>query len=162
MLDFLRPLYKAKGLEISKSSLDEDSQDDIDAWIGANTPISIKCQHRASRSGYLAWENEVKHIKHGWQDSWGLRGKARWYFLDMGDGYITIISSKNIRRLAFKSRRLLGLSERVKESQRAIGHPHIDAKLVMIPVTQIIDNASHRIEWNPDSSHTNTSGGQNV
>lgn len=155
-----RFLASLPGITIEPSTQHEDIALDIDCWVvteGKRTPVSIKTQFMAQTTGMICLESQVKtalrviqpdldiydsrRYVYQWNDSWLYNGKAEAYVIDTGDDLLLI---KKHELLSFIQegrgvRYIKGNKRSTVEKQIKAGHPHHDARSVLVPVQPLIE-----------------------
>jgi hypothetical protein len=129
-----RQIIKILGL--TESSLIDNIFNDIDAWWpDGGMSYSIKCQHTALRTGNLAFELDT-------EDRYGDL-KRSWFYTGQADQYLIVVGDRMYRidRKALKAYitdkgwcRVCSLKPATQQSQRDIGHPHVNAHVGLISI----------------------------
>jgi hypothetical protein len=128
-----------KGYEIRNSTREENIQQDIDVYVNG-VPVSIKCQHTASRTGNLCFELETIDREGIRKDSWFRTGKADSYIILVNDSVYRI--EKNSLQEYIDSNgfdRFAGLTNSTQKLQKDIGHRHLDVRVGLLNAQKLWD-----------------------
>jgi hypothetical protein len=151
VLDWLRK----EGYILIDSSFVEDSKFDIDVWVRKrkqpdpsrpeHVAVSIKCMHDGKKYDNFGVEIDVlcqtESGEYEWTgSSWFQNGQAEQYLVLQGNELFRIV--KKELQDAWESgkvvpERIRTLKAETVEAQRAIGHPHLDAKTAFFSRTQL-------------------------
>jgi hypothetical protein len=146
---------REQGYVLINSSFMEDSQLDIDVWVRKrkqtdptrpqHIPVSIKCMHDGKKYDNFGVEIDVlcrtETGDYEWTgSSWFQNGQAEQYLVLQGNELFRIV--KRELQEAWESgkispERVRTLKAETVEAQRAIGHPHLDAKTAFFNRTQL-------------------------
>jgi hypothetical protein len=99
---------------------------------------SIKCQHIALKTGNLAFELETEEANGFKKPSWFYTGKADQYLIVVG-GKMFRINRKNLSQYVkeYGWTRITSLTAKTQQSQRDIGHKHINATVGLIQIDRL-------------------------
>ena len=125
-------------LNATKSTHYQDTREDIDYTIGGKT-YSLKNQNAALKSGNVAFELNTTQDSGVVEKSWYYNGKAEYYHFLIGMELYEA-STADIKDYVFingfdKQR---SLAKHTRDSQREIGHPHVNALVGLINATKLI------------------------
>lgn len=147
------------GIEIEKkiidflglipSSKENNINLDIDAWDENEFSYSIKCQHTALKTGNLAFELSTKNANGSCSKSWYYTGKSDDYLIVVGN-VLYGIDRRHLHEYIRKSGwdRLTSLSLKIQQSQKDIGHSHINASIGLISIKRLKQEGLISVEWN--------------
>lgn len=135
-------------LKLRPSSPRDNVYLDLDAWDEYEFSYSIKCQHTALKTGNLAFELSTKKVDGSCTKSWYYTGKADSYLIVVGhnlylinrklfQGYIKGFGWDGIKELSLKT----------QQSQKDIGHSHVNASLGLISLERLKQEGLIRAEW---------------
>jgi hypothetical protein len=142
------PEYQS-GIEVEKriifllglvpSSQQDNIKNDIDArWEHDNLSLSIKCQHKALETGNLAFELETEDSRGNKTPSWFYTGRAQEYLIVVGSTLYRIDRNKLSQYIEYTGwDRVVGLTMKTQESQRNIGHSHVNARIGLISIKRL-------------------------
>ena len=136
-------------LGLTPSSKEDNINLDIDAWDSDEFSYSIKCQHTALKTGNLAFELATTDKTGKSKPSWFKTGRADTYLIVVGNALYAIdrnVLSEYVREYGWD--RVVGLTLKTQQSQRDIGHSHVDAKLGIISIKQLKKSELIIKEWN--------------
>jgi hypothetical protein len=129
----------SRGLELRPSTKHENCDLDIDGWTQHGTPVSIKCQHTALRTGNIAFEFEVTGRDGNTYPGWFESGEAKLYLIIVGNQLYQARKAKLKAHIADCGwKRVASLSADTRASQQAIGHFHVDARVGLLPLSELI------------------------
>lgn len=150
----LQRTFQSKGWRVEDSTIDEDIGQDIDCWIvkpDGRTPVSIKSQPIANKTGFIYLEMEVKMVvgvkdehdrlnpdayDYEWQPSWGQYSKAEVYVVDLGKAGTLVIRKDQLAEALedkrVKHRHIKGNKPETVRKQMEMGHPHHDARGLIV------------------------------
>lgn len=115
----------------------ENMRDDVDAWLGP-TPVSIKCDFWAKRTGRTVIELSVLSANGVERETWGTRSKAELFLYLIGDDLYWMDRPMKEDFIARQDEYpIRGLSEATKKKQAAMGHSHRDARLLLVPLSEL-------------------------
>lgn len=115
----------------------ENMRDDIDAWLGP-TPVSIKCDFWARKTGRTVIELSVLSAEGVERETWGTRSKAELFLYLVGDQLYWMDRAMKGDFIARQDEYpIKGLSESTKKKQAALGHSHRDARLLLVPLSEL-------------------------
>lgn len=136
---------KAKGFNVTSSSVYENKRLDIDCWIG-DEPVSIKSPTPRSVHEFkrIVLELYVMFPDGTWQPSWFYSGQAHTYLFCLDDELWTADRSQ-LKEYVNQHKGVKGdktcitkrLSAKVKQAQKSKGHPHRDAELVNVSIPRL-------------------------
>ena len=150
------------GHDVRESSHIENCEQDIDCWVG-ETPISIKSQAAARKTGRIVLELEVKKVidryaspvscdpddyEYRWEKSWFWNGKADKYLILVGERLLVVPTDKLKclvkGRLAGDGNPNVYITEGNKPEtvrrQMQAGHAHHDARLALVNVQSLVSS----------------------
>lgn len=137
-------------LKLRPSSPRDNVYLDIDAWDEQwYKSYSIKCQHTALKTGNLAFELSTKKSDGLCNESWYYTGRADDYVFVVGFG-LYLIDRRHLREYIreYDWDRITSLSLKTQQSQRNIGHSHVNASLGLISIERLKRDELIRKEWN--------------
>ena len=137
-------------LELRPSSPRDNVYLDIDAWDEHwYKNYSIKCQHTALKTGNLAFELSTKKADGSCAESWYYTGKADNYLIVVGHK-LYLIDRKLLQGYVkgFGWDRIAELSLKTQQSQRDIGHSHVNASVGLISIKRLKQGGLISVEWN--------------
>lgn len=124
--------------KVRKSSKKEDIEQDIDAHV-AGVSVSIKCQHTATRTGNLCFELSTFDSEGREEKSWYYNGLADCYIILVEDTLYQIWKQDLVNHVKANDwDRIVGLSGRVKQLQRDIGHRHHNVSVGLLKLSTLI------------------------
>ena len=124
---------------VVKSKPNEDIKNDIDAYINGYS-ISVKADHYAAKSGNLCFQLEAfNKYKNQWEQSDFYKPKDFYIFVVGKAMYL--IGYKALKRYVsdngwYSEKQL---SQKVVASQKKMGHAHINAKLGLVRIKDLIE-----------------------
>jgi hypothetical protein len=124
-------------LGLTPSSQDDNIKKDIDAH-DKKSSYSIKCQHTALKTGNLAFELEVEYQSGAKSPSWFQTGLADYYLILVGN----VLYKMSRPDFCFYIRdtgwdRTTQLNFRTRQSQKEIGHRHVNATLGLVSLERL-------------------------
>ena len=124
-------------LGLTPSSQDDNIKKDIDAYDKTGS-YSIKCQHTALRTGNLAFELEVEYQSGAKSPSWFYTGLADYYLILVGN----VLYKMSRPDFCFYIKdtgwdRVTQLNFRTRQSQKEIGHRHVNATLGLVSLDRL-------------------------
>ena len=124
---------------VVKSKPNEDIKNDIDAYLG-DASVSVKTDHYAVKSGNLCFQLEAfNRYKNQWEQSDFYKPKDFYIFVVgkvmylIGYDALKLYVSDN----GWYSERQL--SQKVVASQKKMGHAHINAKLGLLKIKDLVE-----------------------
>jgi hypothetical protein len=125
-------------LGLTPSSQDDNIKKDIDAYDKKGS-YSIKCQHTALRTGNLAFELEVEYQSGAKSPSWFYTGLADYYLILVGN----VLCKMSRPDFCFYIKdtggwdRVTQLNFKTRQSQKEIGHRHVNATLGLVSLERL-------------------------
>lgn len=136
-------------LELKPSFPRDNVYLDIDARDENEFSYSIKCQHTALKTGNLAFELSTNKADGSCSESWYHTGKATDYLIVVGHT-LYLINRKLLQGYikGFGWDRIAELSLKTQQSQRDIGHSHVNASVGLVSLKRLKQEGLIRTEWN--------------
>lgn len=125
---------------LERSSKSENIYQDIDARDRPGFTFSIKAQEIAAKTQNFAFELETEDFKGQTKQSWYYTGKADYYLILVGNTVYQIkrhVLNDYIHNYGWD--KITRLSQSTKNSQRKIGHSHVNATLGLISIRRCVD-----------------------
>lgn len=138
---------KSRMNDVQPSSRHENVVLDIDVYVNGK-PCSIKShKHDPKYPAAIFLEKQVQFADGSWHDSWFINGKAEYYYTLIHQGSLESAKLYHIAKKALlewltdhpDEYRTKTLSPRVRASQEAGGHKHVNALNCVVPIQKLID-----------------------
>lgn len=118
---------------------------DIDGYDEQGRSYSIKTQHMALDTGNVVFEDEVLDAYDGWVDAWWRFGTADFYIMRVG--CVAWVFRRNhlkgyVKRWGWSGAR--ELSPATQAHQVVRGHRHLNARVKLLRLSQLLENVPHR------------------
>lgn len=121
------------------------TQLDIDGYDEKGRSYSIKTQHMSLETGNVVFEDEVLDAINGWQDSWWRFGTADYYIMRVGCAAYVFRRGhlkSYVRKWGWSGNR--ELSPRTQADQLVRGHRHLNARVKLLRLSQLLHRVPHR------------------
>ena len=129
----------SKHHKVTASTKDENIFDDIDCYV-EGTPVSIKTQHTAAKTGNLCFELRTRWRKNKeWNNSWYYNSKAYYYLVQVVDK-VYRINTNDLHDYVDKHGwdKVTGNTQESNAEQEAIGHPHDLSEIGLISLDKLL------------------------